>query len=80
MSCREVMVSFKAGGPTDMGAVLAEAQTVYEATGLTPAQLQARVADLEGVVRGFVAWMDHPSDGAYSDAELAKAREVLNRA
>lgn len=62
MSCREVMVSFKADGPTDMGAVLAEAQAIYEATGLTPSQLQARVAELEAALRGVTGALDQMGD------------------
>ena len=39
------------GGPDDkQGSVLADALNVHEATGLTPSQLQARVAELEGAI------------------------------
>ena len=39
-------------GPDDkQGSVLADALNVHEATGLTPSQLQARVAELEAALR-----------------------------
>lgn len=38
----------------EQGEVMACALTVHEATGLTPAQLQARVAELEGALAAMV--------------------------
>jgi hypothetical protein len=61
-----------------------EATRAYEQTGLTPAQLQARVAELEGALRELEEAARCVQSGEWAlasiDVERRKAREVLNRA
>lgn len=69
-------------------AVMAEALNVHEATGLTPSQLQARVAELEGALRKLLGEHEDTIKGEYEGCsffpemikELDWVREVLNRA
>ena len=42
----------------DIGAVIADALNVREATGLTPSQLQARVAELEAALRPALEFVE----------------------
>lgn len=72
----------KLGDVTDeQGEVMTDALNVHEATGLTPSQLQARVAELEGALRAVVEesrWGDTEECRALI-AEIKKAEGVLNR-
>lgn len=44
--------------PKVKGRVMAEALNVHEQTGMTPAQLQARVAELEAALEGAITQTD----------------------
>lgn len=59
------------GAPSPaQGAMFAEALNVHEQTGLTPAQLQARVADLEGALAAEFRRGYEPRDAEVKGAPL----------
>lgn len=60
-------------------AVIVEALNVHEATGLTPAQLQARVAELEGALAAESArldWLNQHRDGFFN---LDRVTSILGK-
>lgn len=64
--------------PTDaQGPVMAEALNVHEQTGLTPAQLQARVAELEGALRAVETLFGPLARDSTQKTWLDKAQELL---
>lgn len=54
--------------------IISEAEALYRQTGLTPAQLQARVAELEGALRTVLG--DH-EQGIHWGAPWVEVRRVL---
>lgn len=54
----------------EVASVLADALNVHEATGLTPSQLQARVAELEATLRGICAYVDDCLSSAKGSSAL----------
>lgn len=69
------------GPERNEGHVMAEALNVHEATGLTPSELQTRVAELEAALRAVIEesrWGDTQECSALI-AEIKKAEGVVNR-
>lgn len=75
-------INTRVGGRKDTDAVkaqadlMADALNVHDATGLTPSQLQARVAELEAALREVVRNHEDPSSN--DRPAVVIARSVLN--